>query len=249
MSNSPLVTYTRISPNRTSPRNHSIDTITIHCYVGQVTAERGCSGSRFVNYDPKNGASCNYVVGYDGSIGLCVDEKDRSWCSSNGPNDHMAVTIEVASDTIHPYAVTDAALQATIDLCEDLCRRHGKKKLLWFGNKEKTLAYTPKPDEMIMTVHRWFAAKACPGEYLMDRQAAIANEVTKRLEDDTMTYDQFEDYMDQYLKERATLPAPIWAVNTGEWDRATEECLTDGSRPECFATRAEVAAMILRSKK
>ena len=72
MSNSPLVTYTRISPNRSSPRTRTVDRMTIHCYVGQVTAEQGCSGSRFVNYDPVGGASCNYVVGRDGSIGLCV---------------------------------------------------------------------------------------------------------------------------------------------------------------------------------
>lgn len=132
MSNSPLVTYTKISPNRTSPRNQAIDRITIHCYVGQVTAQSGCNGSRFTTYDPKNGASCNYVVGKDGSVGLCVEEKDRSWCSSSGANDHRAITFEVASDSFHPYAVTDAALRKTIDLCEDICRRYGKKKLLWF---------------------------------------------------------------------------------------------------------------------
>lgn len=88
MSNSSLVTYTKISPNRTSPRNHKIDTISIHCFVGQVTAKSGCNAGAFTKYDPDNGASCNYVVGHDGSIGLCVEEKDRSWCTSSGSNDH-----------------------------------------------------------------------------------------------------------------------------------------------------------------
>lgn len=194
MSNSPLVTYTKISPNRTSPRNHAIDRITIHCYVGQVTAERGCSGGRFTTYDSKNGSSCNYVVGRDGSVGLCVEETDRSWCSSNSANDHRAITMEVASDSAHPYAVTDAALQATIDLCEDVCRRYGKKKLLWFGDREKTLAYTPKPDEMALTVHRWFAAKACPGNYLYTRHGMIAEEVTKRLnKEEEMRYNKIAE--------------------------------------------------------
>ncbi len=36
--NSSLATVTMISPNRTPNRNHAIDTITIHCFVGQVTA-------------------------------------------------------------------------------------------------------------------------------------------------------------------------------------------------------------------
>ncbi len=111
-------------------------------------------------------ASSNYGIGLDGRIGMYVEEKDRSWCTSSGANDHRAVTIEVASDTEHPYAVKAAAFAALLDLCTDICKRNGKKKLLWFGDKDKTLAYTPKADEMILTVHRWFANKACPGEYL-----------------------------------------------------------------------------------
>lgn len=181
MSNSSLVTYTKISPNRTSPRNHKIDTISIHCFVGQVTAKSGCNAGTFTKYDPNNGASCNYVVGHDGSIGLCVEEKDRSWCTSSGANDHRAVTIETASETKDPYKVTSAAYAALLDLVTDICRRNGAKKLLWFGDKAKTLAYTPKAGEMVMTVHRWFANKACPGDYLYNLHGEIAAEVTKRL--------------------------------------------------------------------
>ena len=177
MSNSPLISCTKISPNKNSPRNKPIDRITIHCVVGQCSAER--IGEIFQNKDRQ--ASCNYGIGLDGRIILVVDEKDRSWCSSSGANDHRAITFEVASDTTHPYAVTDAALKSTINLCEDICRRYGKKKLLWFGDKAKTLAYTPAEDEMVLTVHRWFANKACPGEYLYSRQGQIAAEVTKRL--------------------------------------------------------------------
>lgn len=178
-SNSPLATYTKISPNKSSPRNAHLDTITIHCVVGQWTAKQICD---YFNNSSRN-ASCNYGVGKDGSIGLCVEEKDRSWCTSNRSNDHRAITIETASDTTHPYAVTDAALNALIDLCTDICKRNGRKRLLWFGDKDTTLNYTPKDDEMVMTVHRWFANKACPGDYLYSRHAYIAAEVTKRLED------------------------------------------------------------------
>lgn len=177
MGNSQLATYTKISPNKTSPRNHVIDTLTIHCFVGQVTAKRGCEA--FQNKSRQ--ASCNYVVGCDGSIGLCVEEKDRSWCSSNKANDMRAITFEVASDTKHPYTVTDKALNALIDLIVDICKRNGKTKVLWFADKNKTLAYEPKPNEMRMTVHRWFAAKACPGDYLYNKHGYIADEVNKRL--------------------------------------------------------------------
>lgn len=133
--NSSLVSYTRLSPNCTSPRNHEIDTISIHCVVGQLTAQQICNIGTFTTYNSINGASCNYAIGRDGSIGLCVEEKNRSWCTSSKSNDHRAITIEVASDTAHPYAVTDAAYEALIKLVADICKRNNIKQLLWQGDK------------------------------------------------------------------------------------------------------------------
>lgn len=175
MSNSPLVTYTRITKNKTSPRNHAIDTITIHCIVGQWTAKQGCD--YFATTDRQ--CSANYVVGKDGSIGLSVDEKDRSWCSSNGTNDNRAITIEVASDTTHPYAVTAKAYAALLDLVTDICKRNGIKKLVWSTNKNDRVNHR---NGCNMTVHRDFANKACPGEYLYSRHGEIAAEVNRRLQ-------------------------------------------------------------------
>ena len=172
--NSPLATYTKISPNRNSPRNHTIDTITIHCIVGQWTAKQGCD--YFASSSVQ--ASCNYVVGKDGSIGLCVEEKDRSWCSSNRANDNRAITIEVASDTKHPYAVTDAAYNALIELLVDICKRNNIKELKWEGDKSLIGQVTKQN----MTVHRWFRAdKECPGDYLYERHGEIAAAVNKKL--------------------------------------------------------------------
>ncbi len=173
MSNSPLVTYTRITKNKTSPRNHKIDTITIHCIVGQWTAKQGCD--YFATTDRE--CSANYVVGKDGSIGLSVDEKDRSWCSSSRDNDNRAITIEVASDTTHPYAVTDAAYKALIDLVTDICKRNDIKELKWQAKK----SLIGQVDKQNMTVHRWFANKACPGDYLYERHSDIAKQVNARL--------------------------------------------------------------------
>ena len=175
MSNSSLATYTRISKNKTSPRNHTIDTITIHCIVGQWTAKQGCDYFATTNLQ----CSANYVVGMDGSIGISVDEKDRSWCSSNSANDHRAITIEVASDTTHPYAVTDAAFAALINLVEDICRRNGIMKLIWSTNKNDRVNHR---NGCNMTVHRDYANKACPGDYLYNRHGEIAAEVNRRLQ-------------------------------------------------------------------
>lgn len=171
--NSPLITCKRISAHKNSPRNHSIDTITIHCFVGQITAERGVE---FFAETPRD-CSCNYVVGCDGGIGLCVDEKDRSWCSSSRENDNRAVTIEVASDIAHPYTVTDAAYNSLIKLVADICKRNGIKKLLWRADKN----LIGEIDKQNMTVHRWFANKLCPGDYLYNKHYEIAERVNKLL--------------------------------------------------------------------
>lgn len=181
MSNSGLVVYTKLSPNHSGQRTHSIDRITPHCVVGQLSCESicGCFTS------PQREASCNYGIGTDGRISLCVEEKNRSWCSSSNANDQRAVTIECSSDKTAPYAMTDAVYAALIDLCTDICKRNGKSKLLWFGDKNKTLAYEPKADEMIITVHRWFANKSCPGDWLYNRLGDLAAKVTSRLGGDS----------------------------------------------------------------
>lgn len=202
MSNSPLICYTQISPNRTSPRNHKIDTITIHCFVGQVTVERGCE----VFARKSRRASCNYVVAKDGKIGLVCPESDRSWCSSNSTNDNRAITIEVASDTVHPYAVTDAAMDALINLCADICKRNDIKELKWKGDKN----LIGKVDQQNMTVHRWFANKACPGDYLYNRHSEIAAKVNKILNgEDTPipTPTPVPDPVPQSYKVRVTVNA------------------------------------------
>lgn len=176
-SNSPLVAYTKLSPNHSGERTHSIDRITPHCVVGQLSAESICGC--FTSKDRQ--ASCNYGIGTDGRVSLCVEEKNRSWCSSSGSNDQRAITIECASDKTAPYAMNGKVYASLINLCVDICKRNGKKKLLWFGDKDKTLAYEPKADEMVITVHRWFANKSCPGDWLYNRLGDLAAQVTKRL--------------------------------------------------------------------
>lgn len=177
MSNSPLVVYTKLSPNHSGQRTHSIDRITPHCVVGQLSAESICGC--FISTSRQ--ASCNYGIGTDGRISMSVEEKNRSWCSSSRENDQRAVTIECASDKTAPYAFNDAVYASLVNLCVDICQRNGKSKLLWLGDKNKTLAYAPKSDEMVLTVHRWFANKSCPGDWLYNRLGNLAAEVTKRL--------------------------------------------------------------------
>lgn len=176
-SNSKLVEYTLLSPNNSGLRKQAIDRITPHCVVGQCTAEG--LGEWF--YAESTHTSSNYGIDKTGRVGLYVEEKNRSWCSSSSANDQRAITIECASDKTEPYAMYNVVYERLIDLCVDICKRYGKKKLLWFGDKEKTLAYQPKSDEMVITVHRWFANKSCPGDWLYERLGELAERVTKLL--------------------------------------------------------------------
>lgn len=166
MSNSSLVTYTNISPYKHSSREHVIDKITVHHMAGKMTAKR-CNE---VLMDKK--ASCNYAIGYDCGVGLFVDEKDRSFCSSSIANDKRAITIEVSNSGGAPdWKVSDKVYNKLVDLCVDICKRNGIKKLVWTGDATGNL-----------TVHQFFAATACPGPYLLGKMPQLANDVNARLE-------------------------------------------------------------------
>lgn len=176
--NSSMVVYKNLSPNHSGQRTHSIDRITPHCVVGQCTAEG--LGEWFEKQSTQ--ASSNYGIDKDGRVALYVEEKNRSWCSSSNANDQRAITIECASDTTAPYAFRDIVYKRLIELCIDICKRNGKDKLIWFGDKDKTLNYSPKSGEMILTVHRWFANKSCPGNWMYARMGDLAEKVTKALQ-------------------------------------------------------------------
>lgn len=178
MSNSTLATIKMISPNKNSPRNHAIDTITIHHTACCVTAKR--IGEIFAPVSRQ--ASCNYGIGNDGDIALIVDEKDRSWCSSSPVNDHRAITIEVSNDAhgvaTQTWTVSDKAMRSLIALCADICSRNGIKKLVWSSNKNNRVNHA---NGCNMTLHKDFAATGCPGPYLESKMQYIADEVNKVL--------------------------------------------------------------------
>lgn len=171
MSNSNLVNYTNISPNSTNPRNNTIKKITIHHMAGNLSVE-SC-GNIFAPSSRQ--ASSNYGIGTDGRVGMYVEEKNRSWCSSSSDNDHQAVTIEVANNGGEPnWPVSDTALEKLIELCVDICKRNGIAALNYTGDTTGNL-----------TMHKWFTATACPGPYLESKFSYIAEQVNKELSGDS----------------------------------------------------------------
>ena len=176
MSNSPLVVYTKLSPNHSGKRTKKIDTITIHCMAGNCSVET--CGNLFTSSARQ--ASSNYGIGTDGRIALYVDEANRSWCTSSNANDQRAVTIEVANNGGAPdWPVSAKAYAALLDLVTDICKRNGIKRLVWSTRKNDRVNHL---NGCNMTVHRDYANKSCPGDYLYNRHGQIAAEVNKRLE-------------------------------------------------------------------
>ncbi len=236
MSNSALVSYTCLSPNNSGARNHAIDTVSIHCMAGDLSVE-SC-GALFVK--TLAAASSNYGIGSDGRIALYVDEANRSWCTSSSSNDNRAMTIEVANcgGADEGWPVSDAAYASLIALLADICQRNGIAKLLWQGDK----SLIGQVDKQNMTVHRWFAQKSCPGDWLYNRHGQIAAEVNTILEDDDMTGEEIYTKLNEYLIEQE---APDWAKD--ELQEAIDMGITDGTRPMQLIPRYQAAIMAKRA--
>lgn len=251
MSNSPLVSYTKLSPNHSGKRKHIIDTVSIHCVAANATVE--ALGATFAS--PSRQASSNYGIGSDGRIALYVDEANRSWCTSSPDNDHRAITIEVSNNGGAPdWPVSAAAYESLIRLLVDICRRNpGIGRLRWQGNK----TLIGQVDKQNMTVHRWFAAKACPGDYLYNRHGQIAAEVNRRLDEEDDEMVDIDALIEKLTPEQAykiaqkaelhakTLPEPEWSREEGHWAAAVSAGVVDGS-PERAMKRDEVVAVLGR---
>lgn len=177
MSNiSKLATYTNIT-TKCNPRTERVLFLIPHCIVGQWTAKQ--AADYFCSTD--RSCSVNYGVGKDGSISCNVDEDHRAWTTSSSWVDQRGITMEIASDTTAPYAMTDAAINAWLDLAEDICKRYGRTKVLWFGNKEDTNNHQYADNEIAIQVHRWWDNKSCPGDYFYNKIPSLVAELNKRL--------------------------------------------------------------------
>ena len=251
--NSKLINYIKHSPNHSGPRGHKIDTITIHCMAGNLSIE-SC-GALFANKN--RNSSSNYGIGSDGRIGLYVDEANRSWATSSGSNDKRAVTIEVANiENKEPYRISDAAYNSLVRLCADICKRNGIPKLLWKADK----SLIGQVDKQNMTVHRWFANKSCPGNWLYENMGKIAADVNKLLnEEEEMNQEQFNQMfkvaMKEYRKELQDNDASGWSKDARDWAVSTgliQGGSTLNGQPnymwEDFLTREQMVTLLRRFK-
>lgn len=240
---SPLATYVHYDNDTYGIRDHAIDTISIHCYACQVTGKRGVEG-----LVERRSASANYVVGYDGVIGCNVPEEKGSVCTCSRANDMRAITIEVACESTAPYKVTDAAMKALINLLVDCCKRNKIPELRWKADK----SLIGQVSKQNMTVHRWFANKACPGDYLYEKHYYIASEVNKRLkaekEEEEMTQEQFNKFMANYLSEKNKKAGAAWSEEARDWAVKNGIFAGDGKGNyswQGFVTREQLSQVLM----
>ena len=164
MSNSKLATYAKLSPYRYE-RQQKITGIIIHHMAGKLSAPT-CGGV-FQWAE----ASANYGIGYDGQIGLYVPENYSAWSAASYYYDQRNISIELSNDSGAPnWHVSDLVITRCIELCVDICKRNGIKKLNYTGDLGGNLI-----------MHCWTASTACPGAYLKTKFKYIADEVNKKL--------------------------------------------------------------------
>ena len=184
---STLTNQVCVTKNKSARGNNRIERLTPHCIVGQAKA---INIAKSVRFNDGKTASANYIIGKDGEVVCNVPEEYRAWTTGgkkvvNGKtgsdNDFKAITFECASDATEPYAFKPAVYDKLVDLCTDICRRYARKRLLWFATPQEAEAYKVKDDEMILTWHRWYDYRSCPGNWLYSRVKELADTVTARL--------------------------------------------------------------------
>ena len=238
---SKLATLRMFSPCHSGKRTHAIDTITPHCVVGQMSADS--LGHLFK--DKTRQASCNYAIGFDGTIICIVPEEYRSWCTSSNSNDQRAITIECASDATHPYAFNEKVWESLIKLSADIVQRYNMKSLRWMGTSE----YIGRPSVQNVSCHRWFDNKSCPGDWFFNRISQYCSEVNGLVEVNEMTDAQFGEFMSRWLEKQGKKDVSNWAKEDVEWAKDRQIMIGDGKgdlHPQSFVTRQEMACFLKR---
>ena len=196
---STLATAQLISPNHNTPRTKPVRRLTPHHVAGNLSVS---SILGLPNFQAGGSASANYAIDSSGKIGLCVEESSRSWASSSSVNDYQAITCEIANNGGAPdWRMSDEAINSWLKLSVDVCKFYGFNKVNYkekpadvatsttasirSNAAESWIATWAKDNEMIITLHNWFSATACPGPYFTRQIPWLVKEMNKRLMDPT----------------------------------------------------------------
>ena len=161
----PTVDGVKLFSSTRGTRKYPITKITIHHMAGVMSA-----ASCYSVLENKK-CSCDYMVDKDAKVWRGLDDKYASVCSSNSDNDHRAITIEVSnSKNGDPWPISDAVYNRLVQLVVELCKCYDIKQLNFTGDKNGSV-----------TLHKMFAATACPGPNLEQAIPKLVTEVNSKL--------------------------------------------------------------------
>ena len=168
MADSSLVTYEDYNVPYTSGRTSGVGCVCVHHMAGNLDTASCCRVWR-----NSGAASAHYCIDSKGNIGQAVREKDCAWACGNKWANNCSISIECANDggASSNWHVSDATINACINLLVDICKTHG-----W-----TPFRYTGSLTTGELFAHREVASTACPGDYLYSKFPYIASEVQKRL--------------------------------------------------------------------
>lgn len=209
------------SPGRTQP----IEYIVVH-----YTANSGDTAQNNLDYfsRAKTGTSAHYFVDED-EVCQSVQDTDVAWhCGSKNPR--------------HPYCRN--ANSIGVEMCNSV---GGVPEAV----RDRTAAFVRQKmkeygiDSSHVLRHYDVTGKRCPAPWV-DNPAEWMEFKKMLEEDDDMSYEQFEQYMNRYLTERNAKPADDWAKPYIQ-DAIDAGAMTDVGgtieRPQGFITRQEMAVV------
>ena len=163
----------------------------------------------------------------------------RGWHCGRGKNgsaNDTHISFEICEDGLEDASYFKAVYQEAVELTASLCKEHNLDPLadgVVICHKE---GYQRGVASNHSDVLHWFPKF---GKTMDDFRGDVAQKMRGEQE---VTYEQWKEYMDRYLAERAELPANEWAQ--AGLEQAKVKGITDGTRPQSFATRQEVALMV-----
>jgi hypothetical protein len=174
----------------------------------------------------------------DGGVGTVqtLPWNRRGW-HAGGDANNTHISFEICEDGLEDASYFEAVYQEAVELTAMLCREYNLDPLA----EGVVICHQEGYHRGIASNHgdvlHWFPKF---GKTMDDFRADVARWMEG--EDETVTYEQWKEYMDRYLAERAELPANEWAQ--AGLEQAKVKGITDGTRPQSFATRQEVALMV-----
>lgn len=162
----------------------------------------------------------------------------RGWHAGNRKGNDRYIGFEICEDGLDDPVYFAAVYREAAELTAMLCAERGWDPLA----DGVVICHAEGYKRGVASNHgdvlHWFPRH---GKTMDDFRADVAR-IMRGEEDEDMTQEQFDAFMENWLQRQAEKPVSGWAEKL--LDEAMSRGITDGTRPQAFATRQEVALMV-----